>query len=279
MQASICRAGVDRLQLLAKPLEKNKLPEFVGFRRVRDSFVRSQTAVKTYARAAEYVNDGSGLRVFLQHHPVLPTLWPLKVTLIPNDQSLLASEDTEAIVAQFSSYRISLLEFVLDWFPESGIDLAFVKAHALFGKSRPIESRLHARSIVYGSRKGEKFVRCYSKKNIGAFRIELEFHSGWLRRHQIAALENLRKLPRLLYAQHVRFVKIDWIALERYVARRGHPHNRSVIQQAKTGFESIHRAMQFLRTNAQVTNVHRFVVPLPIDREIRRAMNKWPRNL
>jgi hypothetical protein len=271
-----CRAGVDRLQLLAKPLEKNKIPEFVGFRRIRDSFVHTQTTIKTYARAAEYVNDGSGLRVFLQHAPLLPTLWPLKVTLIPNDQRLLVSEDTEHILEQFSRYKTSLVEFVLDFLPESGVDLAFVKAHAQFGKSRPIESRLHTRSIVYGSRNGEKFVRCYSKKNIGAFRIEVEFHSGWLRRHRIAVLEDVRKLPSLVYPQHVRFVKIDWIGLEKYAARRGRPHSRS-IQHAKTGFESVHQAMRFLRTGAHVLNVHRFVQLLHVGKEIQEALKKWSR--
>ena len=109
---------------------------------VRDSLVRSQTTIKTYARVREYLNPITATRIFVQYEPLLPGLSSFKATVIGCDCRSLSRREIQQIVRAFSSYRLLLVEIALDFQPGFGIDLAFVRRHGVFGKSRPHRSRL-----------------------------------------------------------------------------------------------------------------------------------------
>jgi hypothetical protein len=276
MRCPICSVGLDRIQLLATPLGGSHLPDFSGFRRLRDFFVRSQTSVKTYARTAEYTNIDKGLRIFLQHEPQLSTLLPFKVTLIPADHRLIILEDIEGVVEQFSGYRFLLLEVALDFSCDSGIDLSFVKEHAVFGKSRPNTSHLFASTALYGARKAAKRVHCYWKSELNSFRIELALHSIWLRKHNVMSLEDLKKLPNLLCPSQIRFVQLDWAAIRNHLLRRGLDASQ-ILRVTKAHHNSIHEALRFLRTSAKVHNSHRFLLTMAPTRLVLRSLKTWAR--
>jgi hypothetical protein len=248
-----CQVKLDRFQVLAQLSAGARTPRIPSFRVVSDSLVRSQTKIKTYARVRQYLNPSTGTRIFLQYQPLLPGLSPFKATVIGYDCRRLSRREIQRIVRSFKSYRLLLVEVAWDFDPRSGVDIEFVQHHAVFGKCRPNVSRLFPGSARYGTRKGDKFVRCYWKQAVGCFRVELELHSRWLRRNRIVKVDDLRKLPRFLYPKHIRFVRINWTALDKYLCRR-RLAAKAIILRAKTEFISVHQVMEFLRRTVRVNN-------------------------
>ena len=273
---AILRVGPDRFQLLAQPRGRAVPPEIVGYRVVRDSIVRRQTSIPGYSRVREYVDPILGTRVFLQYRSVRPGLPPFKVTVVGNDSRNLSAREFLQVVRVFKSYRLLLLELAFDFPAESEIDIEFVRLHALFGKCRPAPTRLFPNRALYGARKADKFVRCYLKESVGCFRVELELHSAWLRRNGILKFGDLGRLPGLLFPNHIRFVRFNWTAFTNYLARR-RVTGDVILDEARTHSYSIHRLMQFLRKDAGIVNVHRFLIPLPINRAVQTALQNWSR--
>ena len=265
---------IDRLIVVSWPTGQAVPREIPGFRLVRDTFVRSQTSTKTYARVRTFINPLTGTRLFFQYQPQLPGLPSFKLTMITQDLRVLSFEEIWATVDVFKGHRLLLVEVALDFAPEASVDIDFVRRHLLLGKSRPANLRPLPSTARYGSRKSDKLVRCYPKKAVSSFRVELEMHAGWLRRNAIVHVNDLCKLAPLLYPKHIRFVTIDWTALEKYLSRRSVAVNR-IVQWAKAQFVSIHDTLKFLRTKVWIKNVHRFLVPLPMNREVRQALKQW----
>jgi hypothetical protein len=241
---------------------------------VRDSFVRSQTTVNTYARVCEYVNPLTGTRLFIQYQPLLPKLPSFKVTLISDDLRTLSHSEIFQIVQQFDGYRLLLIEIALEFGPGSEIDIEFLHRHGLFGKSRPNTSRSFDGSARYGGRHSDKLVRCYRKDNVNSFRVELELHSRLLRRNGIVVFADLRRLPNLLFPRHICFVRLDWAALVRHLSRRG-LDSCQIVQRARTEHRSLYAAMTFLRTNVGVRNVHRFLRTIPPSGAVFDLLKEW----
>jgi len=250
--------------------------EIPGYKVERDSFVRSQTSIVTYRRVRQYRNLGNRTQISVQYQPCFPTLFRLKVTLISDDRRNLMRQDILRVLRQFGEYRLLLLEIALDCEPESGIDLEFVRQHALFGKSRPNASLSRAGKAMYGARKASKLGRCYHKEKLNLFRIELQLNSAWLLQFQVSTLEDVRKLPSLLCPSHIRFVQIDWNRLHQYLSRRG-SNADEIIRRAKTLSHSIHQTLSFLRTSAKVPNVQRFLMTTAPTRKIVCALQDWAR--
>lgn len=248
--------------------------EIPGYKLARDSFVRSQTSIVTYRRVRQYRNLRNRSRISVQYQPCFPTPFPFKVTLISDDRRNLTRREILHVLRQFGEYRLLLLEIALDCRPESGIDLEFVRQHALFGKSRPNAFLSRASKAMYGTRKASKLVRCYHKENLDSFRIELQLNSALLLQFKVSTLEDVGKLPNLLCRSHIRFVQIDWVRLHAYLLRRG-SNAEQTIRQAKALSQSIHRTLKFLRATARVPNLHRFLVTTAPTRRILRALTNW----
>jgi hypothetical protein len=266
---------IDRLQCFAH----GSVPaSILGFTLLHDRFVRVQTksGFVAYGRVREYVNSTTGTRVFLQYQPRRRGLPPFKITLISNDRNILSRLEIEGVLKSFANYRLLLLETTFDFHPHSGIDLTFVRRHALFGKSRRKRSRLYPHSELYGCRKAEKLARCYWKQEANAFRVEIELHSAWLRRYGILTLKDLRKLPCALFPNHIRLVDVDWAALRSYLSAR-RLNSSVIIEQAKARGESIHAVLGFLRNPIGVPNMHRFLITVPPSHEIFQSLKNWSR--
>jgi hypothetical protein len=127
--------------------------------------------------------------------------------------------------------------------------------------------------LYYGSRKSDKYVRCYPKKNLG-FRVELELHSGLLRQHSISALADLRRLPEVIYPKHLHLVAPDWKKLEKYLSRKFGGDSHRILIRAQRRSVSLHRMQRYLKRKG-VPNFHRFLVPLALNRHIASALMKW----
>jgi hypothetical protein len=277
MQSPFCEAKTDRVIIFAALQTGVAPPTIYGYQVVCDTFVRPQARVKTYLRVRVYRNRRTGVHIYLLYQPVLPGLAPFKVTVIGNDHRGLSYEEIYQIIQVFATYRVSLIEVALDFSPESHINFDHVLRHALFGKSRPRSSRRFPGKLRYGGRRSDKLVRCYRKPSIGRFRVELELHSALLLRLGIVRLEDLKKLPASLYPSHIRFVCVDWQALKKHLLdRRVGRMQGDQPRVAPTA--SIHKTMAFLRQCAGVKNVHRFLLPMRINKSILRAMKNWARS-
>jgi hypothetical protein len=129
--------------------------------------------------------------------------------------------------------------------------------------------------LYYGSRKSDKLVRCYLKPRLG-FRVELELHSGLLRHHQISTLDDLHYLPQVIQPKHFQFVDLDWVRLKRYLTVRFGARGHKILVCAQSPARSIRWVLRYLRRK-NVPNPHRFLVPLPMNEAITRALSRWVR--
>jgi hypothetical protein len=130
--------------------------------------------------------------------------------------------------------------------------------------------------LYYGSRKSDKFVRCYFKPRLG-FRVELELHSGLLRHHQISILDDFLHLPEVIQPKHFHFVDVDWVRLKRYLSIRFGARGDRILVCAQSPARSIRWVLRYLRKK-KVPNPHRFLVPLPVNEAITRALSRWVRH-
>lgn len=83
--------------------------------------------------------------------------------------------------------------------------------------------------LYYGSRKSDKLVRCYKKREVGAYRVEPELHSGLLRRYGIIELDDVVRLPDVLCPKQLQFVDFNWNQLARHLAKKIIPNQTSGI--------------------------------------------------
>jgi hypothetical protein len=266
MQTPVCDTKIDRVIVSGSVRTGATPPTFDGYRVVCDTFVRSQARLKTYLRVCIYHNCKTGVCIYLLYRPVLRGLPQFKLTVIANDYRALSCQEIYQIVRRFGTYWLTLIEIALDFPSESHVDLRYVRAHTLFGKSRPSNPNRFPGTLRYGGRRSDKLVRCYRKGQINRFRVELELHSSLLRKFGILRLEDLEKLPAQLYPNHIRFARLDWQALEKRFPGLGISPTLS-----------IHKTMELLRQCA-VNNPHRFLVPLRINKLILRALKQWARD-
>jgi hypothetical protein len=129
--------------------------------------------------------------------------------------------------------------------------------------------------LYYGSRKTCKLVRCYQKDSLGVFRVELELHSGLLR--DISALDDFLYLPDIVFPKHFQFVALDWSRLEQYLSRKLGDESSRIIAGARRRAASLRRVRIYLEGNG-VVNIHRFLVPLTLNEEVCRALDRWARH-
>jgi hypothetical protein len=130
------------------------------------------------------------------------------------------------------------------------------------------------RALHYGTRKSDKFVRCYYKHGLRVFRVEVELHSGLLRRNDISTLDDFIYLPDLIYPTHLQFVDLDWRRLKRYLAKNLGDESDRVITGVKRRVASLRWLRRYFSRKG-VVNVHRFLVPLALNDEVNRALNSW----
>ena len=268
------RILVDRMQLLAWP-RGQRLPEIPEFRVRRDRFVRPQTSVPTYRRVRDLQSPKTKSEINAQYWRARPWWPPVKLTIIAGPRRGLQRGELEAVAKAFKEVRLLLVELAFDFRLDSGIDREFVLQHGLFGRSLLVGGQFY-NTLRYGSQTGPKLVRAYAKKETSSYRVEVELHGSWLRRFGIAAIQDLYKLPALLLPAHFRFVTVDWDRLAVHLSRKDLSAEQ-VLAECRRRANSFPRLACYLRDEVRLHNVHRFVVPLAINRAIREALEAWAR--
>jgi hypothetical protein len=139
--------------------------------------------VQTYKRVRQLKSLVSNARLYIQHERCHGFLARMKGTLVADDRTGLTYSEVLSVFVAFSDALITMAEVSLDFPPDSAVDRDFVKRHAVFGKCQPWASRRFSATLVYGTRRSVKLVRCYRKAP--NFRVEIEFHSPWVRKRRI----------------------------------------------------------------------------------------------
>jgi hypothetical protein len=127
--------------------------------------------------------------------------------------------------------------------------------------------------LRYGSRKANKFVRCYHKDELGVFRVEVELHASLLRQNDISTLDDFVYLPYVICPKHLLFVAVDWKLLTQYLSNNL-DEGRQVGVEARECAASLRRVRRYLKKKG-VVNFHRFVVSMPLNEEVGRALKRW----
>jgi hypothetical protein len=265
---------LDRVQLLAWPRGK-QLPEIPGFSVERDTFVRQQTVIRTYHRVRTLRNHKTGTAIFVQYQPAAPWLAPVKITIVTQAREGLSRSELSNIAAAFERFRFLLVEFAIDFRPDSGIGRAFILQHALFGKSELQHANQHA-TIRLGTRRSEIMARAYRRPD-ESFRMELESHSGWILRHGISKVEDLERLPTLLLPKHASFFAVDWQRLRAHLSRKESTTADRVVARCRENATSLHGLLNYMRKDIGVKNVRRFLRPHLLNEQIGAAARQWAR--
>jgi len=271
LDTEICTVRPDRVQIVARTWTK-ALPEIPRFVRCSDTFVRSQTSIRTYDRVRNLKNHETQSEIYLQYHVVPSWLEPVKLTCIGDDFRGLQRAELEAICSCFRWTRLLTVELAFDFDKHSAVDREYVLNHASFGKSRLIGGRFYT-TLHFGGRHSDSLTRCYEKPELGCYRVEIQLHSRWLRRHGITQPQHLFRLPSLLCFDKIKFVDVNWSALSKYAQRKGHPP--SVLADVRSRSRTLHQTLTLLRTELCLVNVHRFLTPLRINETVKAALEAW----
>jgi hypothetical protein len=247
-----------------------------GYRIFRDHFVGPQTTIPTYARSREYWSTTDGRKVFWQYDRRSPFLDAWKVTLIADDEKGLFHGDIAQILGFCRFSRFLLVEVAVDFDPVVGVNRRFIVKHARFGKSRRRGANNKRRALHCGCRKGAKLVRSYHKDELGVFRVEVELHGSLLRRNGISTLDDFIYLPDVICPKHLQFVDVDRQKLRRYLDETLGDAGNRVAAGASMRIASLRRTRHYLGRKG-VANIHRFLVPLALNDEVRRALDRWAR--
>jgi hypothetical protein len=278
----VCFVRLDRLRVVSWAKQNGrKVPAIPGFVPVKDHRLRPQGTTPIYERVKILRSVASGTEIAWQYQRRRGWVKPWRITWVAEDRTGIPPTDVLRILKRCEYFRFLLVELAFDFSPGSGINRTFVKRHGQFGKSRRRFDRGGPGQVRYGSRKSGKLVRSYWKKEVNAFRIEIELHSRLLSKgkHKKEQNYNLLEVPgRILPSgvrNHVRFVHFRWKALKRHLTSRFGPQGMEIYERARAKASvSLRSATRFLRRQ-RVNNVHRFLAPMLINKAIDEALTNW----
>jgi hypothetical protein len=227
----------------------------------------------TYRRVRIYQNCKTKTKIFFQYQAACSWLPAFKLTLIAALGAYLLFSELKNVFRCFEEARLLTVELAIEFFKSSNVDRGFVLRYALFGKSKAVPHRIYG-DLRFGTRHSAWMVRAYKKEEMDSFRVELEFHSSWLRKHGITRPNDLRKLATLTQPTQIQFVKLDWNALAIHLNRKGLPANKT-IRNVRAHSGSLLRVLHCLRNEIGLHNVRRFLRPLRLNRKVQEALNHW----
>jgi hypothetical protein len=275
-------ARLDRLRVVSWAEQGGrKLPLIPGFTTVKDHRLRPKGVSPIYDRVRTLRSLTSETEVSWQYQRNRGWVKPWRITWVADDRTGITPTDILRIVKRCKFFRFLLVELAFDFDSALGINRTFVKRHGLFGKSRRRTDLGGPGQLRYGARKSGKLIRCYWKPQVNGFRVELELHSRLLSKGRLKKEQNFnfkdvpnRILPDV-FPDHIQFVRFCWEALAKYLTRRFGQQGEEILEQARAeALVSLSSATQFLRRK-RVNNVHRFFVPMRINKAIDAALTKW----
>lgn len=280
-----CEALLHRMEFTAPEVPEDLVLGIQGFHRTDKRFIKRKHAddFLPYRRLTKFVTDGSIREMWVQSEPQFQDIAGCKVTMLARDKSGLQPTDVLAVLELVPGTRILRIEVSFDFGFASGVNGAFVRAHALFGKSR----RNWAASLrcwdCWGSRKGAKFIRSYFKKELRVHRVELQLNPKFLRQHGIDEVFDFHRLLQILPRAHLEFFRFDpkkarhqlrlhgkwgtefYRIVERVEEEKGDLYEQCSVLRKRGGLKNARRALCPVKTNALVCEA------------LERWTAKWPK--
>jgi hypothetical protein len=278
LKSSSCTGKLDRLQLFSYQNPTKAFLDHPAFHSVQSHRLKQRKRFQPYSRVHWFESRDSSMKFCIESWPRVGWIAPYRVTLYADDATGLSPEEVFGVLELLlGGFKLTLVEIAFD-FEGTLVDRKFVRRFGLFGRSRPTPPGTKA--DYWGTRKGAKFVKCYSKSEIGKFRLELELRARFLRRHRIKDPYDFQNLAQLLPHRHIWFAKIDDLKLIDHLRRRGVIGEEviSICQRLDPLKRHIHAALSHLRRNVRLNNVRRVLTPLRANRLVREALAKWSAN-
>ena len=270
-KAPICSIKLDRLIFTAQARQGDRIASINGYETVADFRPRPQGKTPSYSRVRKFRCTHDNSHVDVQYRPARPWCRPLRIKLTADDRTGITPTQVQAVLGSCLDQRPSLVELAFDFPFQSGVDDEYVRQHARFGKSRLRQDRGGTGQLRYGSRSSPKLVRCYWKRNLRCYRVELELHSALLRKIGLIDVHEWGRLYRLV-PSHLSFEAISWRKLGRHLRRKFGQHDDALLQETRRRAEnSLASAMRFLRRKG-ILNPHRFLYALRVNEEVKVAM-------
>jgi hypothetical protein len=162
-----CVAKADRIQGYIRSYPTAALRGILGFKAGRGHRINRPTdrRFQAYGYVQWFESRTSRMKFLIES--MRRELWlpPYRLTLYADDHTGLLPEEVFSVFEVLPDFRMTLLELAFDFAPEQ-MNRRFVREHALFGKTRPIESE--GSTDYWGTRQGSKRVQAYFKAGVGS---------------------------------------------------------------------------------------------------------------
>lgn len=270
-----CEAKVDRVVCESGADLKLAAPRLVGFRCMNDYALRNlsdSVFQAPYGRVRQLQNTSTGTRVSISYSPRFLSQPLIRIATAPEDKAGARRRELSQLLRAFAPTTLSVVEMVVD-FPLGTVDAKFVRRHVKFGKSRMRRNSRYPHAVWLGAPRSARFLRCYPKPAIGRFRLEVQFNRYFLQRHQIVRPGDFKRLANV-FGKNVGFFEVNWTELRRY-AHRHLRHPGEMIRMARERRNNLVEMLKFLRS--VIPNANRFLVPLPINKNIKKALDRFQR--
>jgi hypothetical protein len=268
-----CIVKLDRFVLTANELPLQELASIPNFQaRKPQRLWNHRYGTRTRIRGTESVRE-----LIVESAPNVGWVPRYRITIIPRDESGLRFDDLRFILELIPRFKIVLMEIALDFPIQSLLDLPYIRRHLLFGKTW-LRSGTNALYERYGSAGSRTIVRCYVKFELSTFRIELQLHARFLRRHSINHTSDFAKLAQILPTRHIYFAELDSAKLRKQLLRTVPSRTRrnEILKAVAARKTSLWATLRYLRGTAKLTNVRRFLIPLvSINNIVSDALAAW----
>lgn len=274
-----CIVRADRLEVNASEIAKEQILDIPGFRSKGDHFLRRKNP-KTflpYRRVANYESKTSIRQLDVLYEPSGQWIAPLKVTLIPCDETGLLPGDVLSVLELLTGATIVRLEIAFDFAYQSGIDGEWARSYSLFGKAQRNQVGTLRGYDCWGSRKGAKLVRSYYKEELHVHRVELQLNRKFLHRYGIDDIFDFHRLTSVLPMNHIWFAEIDAEKMRHHLRMAGHwgREYRQILERVADGSGDLIAQCSVLRKRGRLKNVRRALIPRTENELVRDALKKW----
>lgn len=276
-----CEVRLDRLGVTASGISEGLVLAIPGFRRERKHLVRPKhpREFRAYGRMTKFTSTSSVRQMTALTERRLPTIAECKVTMIARDETGLQPKDAFAVLELLPDVKLVMVELAFDFGSSSGVDGAYVRKHALFGKSRRNQISAHRCYDTWGTRRGAKFIRSYYKGEIGVHRVELQLNRRFLRRHGIKDVFDFHRLVEVLPVRHLLLAKLDEGRVRQQLKNAGHTVSecRRIMERVRESEGDLLAQFGVSRKRGGLRNVRRLLVPMEANELVGKALRRWAR--
>jgi hypothetical protein len=274
-----CEVRLDRLGIDSSGFPADAVLRLPEFERTKGHWLkrREPDDFLPYGRVTRFASTTSIRELNVLSERQSHRLAGCKIMMIAEDQQGLRFADVCAVLELLPDVRVGLVELAWDFSPDSGVDGAFIRKHALFGKSRRRRVAEIRGYDSWGSRRGrQKFVHSYDKPEVRAQRLEIQVLAGLLEKLGVSDIFDFQHLTKLL-PDHVVFAKFDEQSVIARLRNNGFSATGTIhlLQKLDDHSDDLYAQCNVLHRFARMTNIRRAMLPLLENKLLEEALRDW----